>query len=117
MSTYRLARLSSPRSVALIGASPRPTSPGRTVLRNLEGAGFKGPIHLINPHYDEIEGIRAVSSLDALPEAPDLIVSAAPPPAVPAIVAAAGEKGAAAGIIITAGLRHGSGSLAQRCEA
>jgi acetyltransferase len=117
MSTYRLDRLFSPRSVALIGASPRPTSPGRAALRNLKGAGFKGPIHLINPHYDEIEGIRAVRSLDALPQAPDLIVIAAPPPAVPAIVATAGEKGAAAAIIITAGLGHGPGSLAESCEA
>jgi acetyltransferase len=117
MSNYRLDRLFSPRSVALIGASPRPTSPGRAALRNLKGAGFKGPIHLINPHYDEIEGIRAVRSLDELAEAPDLIVIAAPPPAVPAIVAAAGQKGAAAAIIITAGLGHGPGSLAESCEA
>ena len=58
MSTYRLDNLFSPRSVALIGASPRPTSPGRAILRNLRRADFKGSVHLINPHYDEIEGIR-----------------------------------------------------------
>ncbi len=116
MSTYRLDKLFSPRSVALVGASPRPTSPGRAVLRNLRNAGFKGPIHLINPHYDEIEGIRAVRTMDELPEPPDLIVIAAPPQSVPAIVATAGERGTAAGIIITAGLGHGPGSLAQRCE-
>jgi acetyltransferase len=116
MSTYRLDKLFSPRSVALIGASPRATSPGRAVLRNLRNAGFEGPIGLINPHYDEIEGVRSVRSLDELAGAPDLIVIAAPPQAVPAIVAAAGEKGTAAGIIITAGLGHGPGSLAERCE-
>jgi acetyltransferase len=116
MSTYRLKQLFSPRSVALIGASPRPTSPGRAVLRNLRNAGFEGAIHLVNPHYHEIEGIRSVRSLDELPDAPDLIVIAAPPQAVPDIVAAAGEKGTAAGIIITSGLGHGSGSLAERCE-
>jgi acetyltransferase len=116
MSTYRLDKLFSPRSVAVIGASPRPTSPGRAVLRNLRSAGFKGAIHLVNPHYDEIEGVRAVRSLDELPEAPNLIVIAAPPSAVPDIVAAAGEKGTGAGIIITSGLGHGLGSLAERCE-
>jgi acetyltransferase len=116
MSTYRLDKLFSPRSVALIGASPRPTSPGRAVLRNLRNAGFEGPTHLINPHYDEIEGVRSVRSLDELADAPDLIVIAAPPQAVPAIVASAGEKGTAAGIIISAGLGHGPGSLAERCE-
>jgi acetyltransferase len=117
MSTYRLDRLFSPKSIAVVGASPRPTSPGRAVLHNLRSAGFKGPIHLINPHYDEIEGIRSTRSLDQLPDAPDLIVIGAPPPAVPAIVAAAGEKSTAAGIIITAGLGHGPGSLAESCEA
>ena len=60
----------------MIGASPRPTSPGRAVLRNLRDAGFKGPIRLVNPHYDEIEGVRSVRSLDELPEVPDLIVIA-----------------------------------------
>src|ERR1700692_1477772 len=116
MSTYRLDKLFAPRSVALVGASPRPTSPGRAALRNLRDAGFKGPIHLVNPHYEEIEGIRAVRSLDELPDAPDLVVIAAPPQAVPDIVAAAGERGTAAAIIIAAGLGHGPGSLAERCE-
>src|ERR1700736_1457082 len=101
MSIYRLDRLFSPESIGLIGASPRPTSPGRAVLRNLRDAGFKGPIRLINPHYDEIGGIRSARSFDELPEVPDLVVIAAPPQAVPAIVATAGEKGTAAGIIIT----------------
>ena len=41
MSTYRLDQLFSPRSVAVVGASPRPTSPGRAVLGNLK-AGFAG---------------------------------------------------------------------------
>jgi acetyltransferase len=116
MSSFHLDKLFSPRSVALVGASPRPTSPGRAVLRNLRAADFKGAIHLINPHYDEIEGVRSVRSFDDLPAAPDLVIIAAPPQAVPAIVAAAGAKGAAAAIIITAGLGHGSGSLAESCE-
>jgi acetyltransferase len=117
MSIYRLDQLFSPKSIGLIGASPRPTSPGRAVLRNLQSAGFKGPIHLINPHYEEIEGVRSVRSLDALPDAPDLIVIAAPPQAVPGIVAAVGGKGTPAGIIITAGLGHGPGSFAESSEA
>ena len=52
----------------------------------------------------------------SLPEAPDLLVIAAPPQSVPAIVSAAGEKGTATAIIITAGLGHGAGSLAEACE-
>ena len=116
MSTYRLDKLFSPRSVAVVGASPRETSPGRAVLRNLGGAGFKGSVSLVNPHYAEIEGIKAVKTIQELPQAPDLLVIATPPQSVPGIVAAAGEKGAATAIIITAGLGHGEGSLADGCE-
>ena len=47
--------------------------------------------------------------------APDLAVIAAPPPTVPSVVAAAAAKGTAAAIIITAGLGHGPGSLAELC--
>ena len=107
MSSYRLDKLFAPRSVAVVGASPRQTSSGRAVLANLRQAGFAGPIHLVNPHYDEIEGVRAVKSYDDLPEAPDVAAIAVPPPAVPGAVAAAAAKGTAAAIIVTAGLGHG----------
>jgi acetyltransferase len=116
MSTYRLDKLFSPRSVVVVGASPRETSPGRAVLRNLRSAGFKGSIGLVNPHYAEIEGIKALKTIQELPQAPDLLVIATPPKSVPGIVAAAGEKGVATAIIITAGLGHGEGSLADACE-
>jgi acetyltransferase len=116
MSTYRLDTLFSPRSVAVVGASPRKTSSGRAVLENLRRAGFAGTIDLVNPHYDEIEGIRAVKSYDGLTSAPDVVAIAVPPAAVPSAVAAAAAKGTAAAIIITAGLGHGSGSLAELCE-
>ena len=116
MSTYRLDKLFAPRSVTVVGASPRETSPGRAVLRNLRSGGFQGAISLVNPHYDAIEEIKAVKGLEALPQMPDLVVIAAPAASVPAVVAAAGAKGVAAAIIITAGLGHGKGSLAEACE-
>src|SRR5215468_5537621 len=116
MSTYRLDKLFAPRSVAVIGGSPRATSPGRAVIANLKAAGFEGPLAVVNPRYPEIEGIRTVPSLTALQHAPDLVVIAAPATEVPAIVGQAGEKGTPSAIIITAGLGHGQGSLADTCE-
>ncbi len=112
MSTYNLDKLFSPQSIAVVGASPRKTSSGRAVVENLIRAGFPGPVHVVNPHYDEIEGVRTVKSYEALPEAPDVAVIAVPPAGVPDIVAAAAQKGTAAAIIVTAGLGHGPGSLA-----
>jgi acetyltransferase len=117
MGTYRLDRLFDPRSVALIGGSPRARSVGRAVLANLRSAGFAGSIGLVNPKYSEIEGIAAAKSVSELSLAPDLVVIAAPAASVPDLIAAAGSKGCAAAIVLTAGLGHGPGSLAEAAEA
>src|SRR5208282_590677 len=111
-----LDRLVAPRSLAVVGASPRQTSVGRHVIANIVAAGFAGPVHVVNPNYPEIEGIDTVGSIDAIAGTPDVVVIAVPPAAVPETVAAAGAKGAAAAIIITAGLGHGPGSLAEAAE-
>ncbi len=116
MSTYRLDRLLSPRSLAVVGASPHAGSVGRHVIANIVSAGFSGPIHVVNPHYGEIEGLATVKSLAAITEAPDVVIIAAPPAAVPEVVAEAGGRGVAAAVIITAGLGHGRGSLAAATE-
>ena len=117
MSTYRLDRLFAPRSIALVGASPRQGSLGNAILRNLREAGFAGPLDLVNPRYPEIDGLPVAKSLRDLAKAPDVAVVAVPPEAVPAVIAEAAECGVAAAIIITAGLGHGPGSLAAACEA
>ena len=117
MSTYRLDRLFAPRSVAIVGASPRERSLGRAVLHNVIDSGFPGRIHLVNPDHPQIDGVAAVANVAALPEVPDLAVIAVPPLAVPETVAAAAVKGVAAAIIITAGLGHGPGSLADQALA
>ena len=113
MSTYRLQALLAPQSVAVVGASPRERSLGRIALRNLREGGFAGPIHLVNPRHPEIDGVKAVASIDAIAQAPDVRVITAPAPEVPAIVAAAGARGVAAAVVISAGLGHGAGSFAE----
>jgi acetyltransferase len=115
MTTYRLDRLFAPRSIAVVGASPRELSVGRKVLRNLKAAGFAGPIRLINPNYPEIEGVAAIRRTADLPPT-DLLIVASPPGTVPDTIAEAGARGCAAAVIITAGLGHGPGSLSEKAE-
>lgn len=116
MSTYNVEKLLAPRSVALVGASPRPGSLGRAILGNLRSAGFKGSIGVVNPRYANIDGEKTVTSLAKLSFVPDLVVVTAPATAIPDIIGEAGRKGAAGAIIISAGLGHGKGSLAERTE-
>ena len=116
MSTYRLKNLLSPRSVALVGASPRRGSVGRAILGNILKAKFQGEFALVNPRYAEIDGVSSVGSLDKLPFVPELVVITAPATVVAGLIDEAGKRGAAGALIITAGLGHGAGSLAEATE-
>jgi acetyltransferase len=113
MSTFGLDRVFAPRSVVLVGGSPRPSSLGAVVLRNLSTAGFAGEIALVNPKHGAIDGYRSAQSLSSLSFVPDLIVITAPAPAIPDIIAEAGRLGVAGAVIISSGLGHGEGSLAE----
>jgi acetyltransferase len=116
MSTYRLTNLLSPHSVALVGASPRRGSVGRAILGNIRKAGFKGNFALVNSHHAEIDGVATVGSLTKLPFVPELVIVTAPAPAIPGIVDEAGKNGTAGAVIVSAGLGHGAGSLADAVE-
>src|ERR1700730_15095575 len=116
MSTYRLKNLLSPRSLALVGGSPRQGSVGRAILANIHKAKFKGEFGLVNSHYAEIDGIATVAGLGKLPFVPELVVMTAPAAAIPGLIDDAGQRGAAGAVIITAGLGHGAGSLAEKAE-
>ncbi len=113
MSTYRLKNLLAPRSVALVGASPRPGSVGRAILGNIRKAKFNGQFGLVNSHHPEIDGVATVSRLGQLPFVPELVVITAPAAAVPGLIDEAGALGAAGALIVAAGLGHGAGSPAE----
>ena len=111
MSTYRLDKLFSPHSIAVVGASPSAGSLGGTFLRNLIASGFEGALYPVNPRHRSVEGKPCFESLGKLPEIPDLIVVVVPPRNVQGVIEEAGAVGVAAAIIATAGLGHGEGSL------
>lgn len=116
MSTYRLKNLLSPRSVALVGASPRRGSVGRAILGNIRKAEFKGEFGLVNPGHREIDGVTAVDSLGELGFVPELVVITTPAKSIPGLIDEAGRCGAAGALIVSAGLGHGPGSLADAAE-
>ncbi|MDP9195678.1 MAG: acetate--CoA ligase family protein [Pseudomonadota bacterium] len=93
-----------PRSVAFFGASDRLGSVGRTVVRNLLGAGFQGSIWLVNPRHTEISGHKCWPDAQSLPDTPDLAIIATPPQTVPRLVSDIGARGTRAIVIITAGV-------------
>lgn len=102
-----LTRLLTPRSVAIVGASPTPGALGNSVLRNLERHGYSGDIHLINPKRDEIDGRSCLKCIEDLPQGVDAAVLAIPGPAVLPAVRALAARGVGAAIIFSAGFAEG----------
>ena len=109
MTIRNLNRAFKPRSVALIGASERPNALSFTVLRNLRGGDFKGPIWPVNPKHAEVDGLACFPNVAALPDAPDLAVIATPARTVPGVVADLAAKGTRAAVVLTAGVDEASG--------
>ena len=103
MPTQNLAKVFQPKSVAVLGASSRVGSVGRTVLENLQRAAFPGEIFPINPKYDALLGRQAYPSIRALAHPPDLAIIATPAATVPGLVRECGEAGVPGLIILSAG--------------
>jgi len=115
MSVRHLQHFFNPRSVAVIGASARPGSIGATVLANLAGGGFQGPVWPVNPKYRELAGMTVWPDAADLPQAPDLAVICTPAATVPGIVATLGARGCKAAVVISAGLdAHAAGGSTLR---
>ncbi|GHD62849.1 bifunctional acetate--CoA ligase family protein/GNAT family N-acetyltransferase [Jeongeupia chitinilytica] len=112
MTIRNLEYLLRPQSVALIGASEKAHSVGATVLANLLGGGFGGPIMAVNPKYESLAGVPVYPHVDRLPAPPDLAVICTPPSTIPELIEQLGDRGTTAAIVLTAGLartayRHG----------
>ncbi|MFF3781203.1 GNAT family N-acetyltransferase [Streptomyces sp. NPDC001933] len=100
-------RLLAPGSVAVIGVGRTPGGVGRTVLRNLLGAGFTGRTYAVNRAFaaDQatVDGVPAHRSIGEIDEPVDLAVVAVPADRVPEAVADCGEHGVQGLVVLSAG--------------
>lgn len=104
-----------PTSVAVIGATERAGSVGRTLLSNLISHPFGGTVFPINPKRASVLGIKAYPCLSALPGPIDLTVIATPASTVPALIAECVQVGVKGAIILSSGFRE-SGAEGARME-
>jgi len=110
-----LEKLIAPRSIAVVGASPRAGSFGVRTLENLEH--FAGDVFAVNARYERIGERRCYASLAALPHAPDCVVFVVPRDAVEASLAEAAAAGAGSAIVFASGygeMAHDDAARAQR---
>src|SRR5512140_1962688 len=96
----------SPNTVAVIGATEKAGSVGRTVIWNLISSPFGGTVYPVNPKRANILGIKAYASIHDIPEPVDLAVIVTPAPSVPAIIAECVDTGVKGAIVISAGFKE-----------
>jgi acetyltransferase len=101
-----LDALFAPRSVAVIGATDRAGSVGRTILWNLISNPFGGTVFPVNPKSRSVLGIKAYPSVADLPEPVDLAVVVTPAPTVPGIIGQCADIGIPGAIIVSAGFKE-----------
>ncbi len=95
-----------PKTVAVLGASEKAGSVGRTVLWNLISNPFGGTVFPVNPKRSSVLGIKAYPKIGAVPEAVDLAVIVSPAASVPGIVGECADAGVKGSIIISSGFKE-----------
>jgi acetyltransferase len=101
-----LESIFAPKNVAVIGATEKEGSVGRTILWNLISSPFGGAVFPINPKRSSLLGIKAYPSIKDVPDTVDLAVIVTPSAAIPGIVAECGEMGVKGIIVISAGFKE-----------
>ncbi len=91
------------RSVAIIGASRREDTIGRTLVRNLVLGGYAGRVYVVNPSAGAVAGMPAYKTVQDIPDQVDLAIVAVPAEAVADVVLDCAAKGVHGLIVISSG--------------
>lgn len=107
------------RSVAVVGASTRPGSPGLQMVHQLRVGGFDGAVYPVNPRYDEVLGLRCFDSVTEVPERPDLVLLGVSNAALEEQLRLAAEAGARSAVVFASayGEAEDGSTLMQRLAA
>jgi acetyltransferase len=102
---HGLDAMFAPSSVAVIGATNRPGTVGRTVLENLRHA-FQAEVYAVNSKHDQVLGRKAYKSVRDIPRPVDLAIIATPAATVPQLIGECVDAGAKSAVVISAGFKE-----------
>ena len=98
-----IERLLHPRSIAIVGVSPQPMSPGAALLGNIERLGYNAAVHLVSRNRTEVLGRTCVPSIDELPAGIDLALLLVPRAGVVDAMQACARREIGAAIVYASG--------------
>ena len=105
-----------PKTVAVVGASPRRGTIGGELFRNVLEADFAGAAFPVNPKGAAVAGVRGYASVSEIPDPVDLAVISVPGEHVLAAAEDALRSGVRALVVISAGFAEVGSEGAERQE-
>lgn len=112
-----IARLLSPKSVAVIGAAPKGQGLRGRILEILTAHPYPGRIYPVSRSHGEVQGLKAYPSIGAVPEPVDLAVLIIPASYVVEELRRCGEAGVGAAIILSSGFAEEPGEAGAKMQA
>lgn len=103
-----------PKSVAVIGATPRKGTIGQQLVHNIIRYGFNGTLFPVNPKYKFIHSIKCYPSVSSIPDPIDLAIIIVPKEHVLQVAQECGERRVKGLVIISAGFREIGGEGLKR---
>ncbi|MFI6866779.1 GNAT family N-acetyltransferase [Nocardia sp. NPDC050406] len=98
-----VGNLLSPKSIAVIGATPSTGRVGGAVFANLLSGTFQGPVFPVNRTRAAVRGVRAYPTVRDIPDEVDLAVVAVPATEIGSVLDDCMAKGVKGLVVLTAG--------------
>ena len=95
--------LLNPSSVVVVGGSDDVNKPGGAVLRNLIESNFGGPVYVVNPKAEQVQGVKSYHTVEELPEVGCAVIAVAAKFCLHTVEVLAREKGTRGFVILSAG--------------
>ncbi len=112
-----IAKLFSPRSVAVIGAAPLGQGLRGRILEILRAHPYAGGVHPVSRTNAEVQGLKAYPTIGDVPGPVDLAVLIIPATFVVEELRRCGEAGVGAAIILSSGFAEEPGEAGARMQA
>jgi acetate---CoA ligase (ADP-forming) len=101
----RIEAMLNPSSLALVGATES-SAWSAALVANLQGHGYEGRLHLVNPRHSTQFGLPCHPTVSAIGEPVDCAYVMTPTDAVPGVIDDLAAAGAASAVLLTAGYRE-----------
>jgi len=95
-----------PQSVAVIGATDREGTVGRSIVSNLLESKFPIKVYAVNPSHSEVLGIKTYKQIGDIPGRVDLAVVVTPAHTVPQVIGECVDADVKSAVVISAGFRE-----------